>query len=348
VICDELEAPVVLAPLGGGPSTPELAAAVSDAGGLGFLAAAYLTAESAADRIEATRRLTARSYGVNVFVAGSGPAEVSAYRGYLDRLAEWGGQRGAELGEPRYDDDDFEAKIELLTSDPVAVVSFTFGCPPATVLERLRSAGSEVWITVTSPAEAAEAEAAGADALVVQGSEAGGHRASFSDRDDLPAFGLLSLLQLVAARTALPLIASGGIATGAALAAALAAGATAAQLGTAFMLCPEAGTSAAHREAMRSERETAPTRAFTGRLARGIRNEFMDEHGDAAPIAYPEIHHVTAPVRRAARARGDASQINLWAGEAHQLARDLPAAEIVRGLVAEAEVASRGVAGRFE
>jgi nitronate monooxygenase len=348
VICDELQVPLVLAPLAGGPSTPELAAAVSDAGGLGFLAAAYLTAESAGDRIEATRGLTAGRFGVNVFVPGSGPAEASAYRDYLDHLARWARQRGAELGEPRYDDDDFAAKVELLTRDPVAVVSFTFGCPPSSVLERLRSAGSEVWITVTSPAEAAAAQAAGADALIVQGSEAGGHRGSFSDRADVPDFGLLSLLQLVGVQTRLPLIASGGIATGAALAAALAAGATAAQIGSAFMLCPEAGTSGAHREALRSERETVQTRAFTGRLARGIRNEFIDEHGRAAPIAYPEIHRVTAPLRHAARARGDASQINLWAGEAHQLARELPAAAIVRELAGEAEVASRRVAGRFE
>jgi nitronate monooxygenase len=337
---------VVLAPLAGGPSTPELAAAVSDAGGLGFIASGYLSAERAHEQVRAARALTARPLGVNVFVPGR-PADESAYRAYVERLRDWARARGAELGEPRYDDDDFEAKVGTLADDPVAVVSFTFGCPPPATVERLRSAGSEVWITVTSPAEAAAATAAGADALVVQGSEAGGHRGSFADREAATGYGLLALLQLVAGRSALPIVAAGGIATGRALAAALAAGARAAQIGTAFMLCPEAGTSSAHREALRSEGETSPTRAFTGRLARGIRNEFMDEHDTEAPIAYPEIHHVTAPLRRDARERGDASRINLWAGEAHELARELPAAEVVRELVAEAAAAAGSAAKRL-
>ena len=155
-----------------------------------------------------------------------------------------------------------------LAGDPVAVVSFTFGCPAAEVLHRLKDAGSEVWVTVTSPAEARLAEAAGADALVVQGAEAGGHRGGFTDSDD--AVALLPLLQLVAAATELPLVATGGIATGAAVAAVLAAGARAAQLGSAFLRCPEAGTYAVHRDALRGSSPTALTRAFTGRAARGI------------------------------------------------------------------------------
>jgi nitronate monooxygenase len=129
-----------------------------------------------------------------------------------------------------------------------------------------------------------------------------------------------------------PVLASGGIATGEALAAVLAAGARAAQIGTAFMLCPEAGTSAAHREAIRSDRPTALTRAFSGRTARGIVNEFMEELDEHAPFAYPEIHYVTAPARAAARERGDGAAINLWAGKAHALAQERPAAEIARAL----------------
>ena len=345
-ILDQLRAPVVLAPLGGGPGTPELTAAVCDAGGLGFLASAYLSAENTGEQIDATRRLTRRPFGVNVFSKGPGPTDESAYRDYADRLGEWARSRGVEVGRPRYDDDDFEAKIELLLRDPVPVVSFTFGCPSAAVLERLRSAGSEVWVTVTSPAEADEACAAGADALIIQGAEAGGHRGSFADREELPVYGVLALLQLVGAGRDVKLIASGGIATGRGLAAALAAGASAAQLGTAFMLCPEAGTSPAHREALRSDRQTSLTRAFTGRLARGIENEFMTEH-EAAPIAYPEIHHLTAPLRRSARESGNASLINLWAGETHRLAREAPAADVVRELVREAEAATRSLTARL-
>jgi nitronate monooxygenase len=224
-------------------------------------------------------------------------------------------------------------------------VSFTFGCPEQQVIDLLRSAGSEVWVTVTSPGEAREAERAGADVLVAQGAEAGGHRASFTDQVDLPLYGLLPLLSLIARESRLPLVASGGIASGQAVAATLCAGARAAQVGTAFMLCPEAGTTQVHRVALQTDAETALTRAFTGRLARGIRNEFIAEHSADAPIAYPELHYVTAPTRRNGREHGDPDLVNLWAGEAHALARELPAAEVVRELAAGAEAALRRAAG---
>jgi nitronate monooxygenase len=341
VILDELSVPVVLAPLGGGPSTPELTAAVCEAGGFGFLALAYLNATAAAERIEEVRNLTRRPFGVNIFSPVAGPADPASYRDYAERLAGWARQRGFELGTPKYTDDDFGAKLELLLANPVAVVSFAFGCPEADTVKRLQAAGSEVWVTVTSPAEADRAQAAGADALIAQGIEAGGHRGSFRDDQTTLGFGLLSLLQLIAARNRAPVVASGGIATGSAVAAVLCAGARAAALGTAFMLCPEAGTSAPHREALRSERTTALTRAFTGRTARGIRNELMDEYDQTAPFAYPEVHYLTAPMRAAARAAGDDSVLNLWSGETHGLAREIPAGELVRELADEARVAMR-------
>jgi len=339
MVLDDLAVPIVLAPLAGGPSTPELTAAVSEAGGLGFLASGYLSAETTRDRIEAVRELSSRPFGVNVFVPDDSSPDPQAVAAYRDRLRAWADQRGGTIGEPQTTDDDWDRKLELLTADPVSVVSFTFGCPSREVIESLKAAGSEVWLTVTNPDEAAEARGAGADVLVAQGAEAGGHRASFVDRPGLPVYGLLALLQILARTESLPLVASGGIATGAGLAAALCVGARAGQCGTAFMLCPEAGTSPAHREALRSGTETALTRAFTGRLARGIRNEFMDEHSDRAPIAYPQLHYVTAPLRKEARERGDAGAINLWAGEAHQLAEERPAAEMVQSLAAEAREA---------
>jgi nitronate monooxygenase len=222
--------------------------------------------------------------------------------------------------------------------DPAAVVSFTFGMPPADVVARLQGAGSEVWVTVTTPPEAAIALAGGADALVLQGMEAGGHRGSFEDREDAPAYSTLSLVQLLRG-AGRPLVATGGLMSGAGIAAVLAAGARAAQLGTAFLLCPEAGTSEPHREAIRrADAPTRITRAFTGRAARGIVNEFMLEHDARAASAYPEIQNVTQPLRREARARGDGSMINLWAGQAYPLARELPAGELVRVLAAEAGV----------
>lgn len=176
----------------------------------------------------------------------------------------------------------------------------------------------------------------GADVLVAQGVEAGGHRGSFDDDDTAPAHSLKSLVAQLS-DAGVPLVATGGIVTGQGIAAATAAGARAAQLGTAFLLCPEAGTAAPHRDALRArEAPTRLTRAFTGRTARGILNEFMVEHDAEAVAAYPEIHFVTQPLRQAARAAGDGSLINLWAGETYHLARELPAGELVRALAEEA------------
>lgn len=342
MLLDELEAPIVLAPLGGGPSTPRLTAAVSDAGGLGMLAWAYLDAAQAERALAETRALTQAPFGVNVFAPVAGPAPESTYAEYVSRLQTWAARRGEAVGQPRFGDDDWQAKIDLLLAEPVPLVTFAFGCPDREVLARLREAGSETWITVTSPQEAIQATEAGADALIVQGFEAGGHRATFDDTAEPPLFGLLALLELLSHEVDSPLVASGGIATGRSLAAVLTAGARAAQIGTAFMLAGEAGTSEVHRQALRSTTPTELTRAFTGRLARGIRNRFILEHADA-PIAYPEIHYVTAPIRKTGRESGDAEVVNLWAGQTHQLARELPAGEIVRQLVHEARAALAAV-----
>lgn len=342
MVLDELACPIVLAPLAGGPSTPELAAAVAGAGGLGFIATGYLSAAEARSRIEAAQALTPGRLGVNVFAHDSPAADAPAVARYAERLRAWAGGE-TEIGEPRWDDDDWEAKLDLLAdaSLGVPVVSFTFGCPGSGVVERLQAAGAEVWVTITTPDEARQAMQAGADVLVVQGAEAGGHRASFVNDADLPVYGLLPLIDLVAAAVPVPLVASGGIATGRAVAAVLCAGARAAQVGTAFLLAPEAGTAPVHRQALRTSRETVLTRAFTGRLARGIRNRFIDEHEAHAPVAYPELHHLTAPLRRRARQEGEESRVNLWAGEAHALAVERPAAETVSELTRTAAAALR-------
>jgi nitronate monooxygenase len=224
-------------------------------------------------------------------------------------------------------------------AERVPLVTFTFGCPEPAVFDRMHAAGAEAWVTVTSPAEARIARDAGADALVVQGVEAGGHRAVFEDDDAASDLGVLAALQLVAAAVDLPRVATGGLATGRAIAAVLAAGASAAALGTAFMRTPEAGTADVHREALAGEAPTALTRAFSGRTARGVVNRFMREHSEEAPSAYPDVHHVTAPLRAAARERGDADGLHLWAGQAHALAAEEPAGALTRRLAEEAAAA---------
>src|SRR4051812_44822002 len=319
----ELEHPIVQAPMAGGPSTVELAASVCDAGGLGFLAAGYRDPEEVRYEIQAMR---GRGFGVNLFVPGAGDGDSDALSSYVESL-------GSGAGGPLFDDDGWRAKLDVLRdSDPVPVVSFAFGCPPLGEVRALQAHGSEVWVTVTSLAEARAARDAGADVLVLQGSEAGGHRGTWEDADDLEPVPLLPLLELVrSSEVELPVVATGGIADAARVAAVLAAGAAAAQVGTAFMLATEAGTHPAHREAIASDRPTALTRAFTGRLARGLVNGFMTDHPDA-PIAYPHINYATAPLRAEARKRGDGDGFNLWAGEAHALAVARPAAETVQAL----------------
>jgi nitronate monooxygenase len=343
-----LAEPIVQAPLAGGPSTPELAIAVCEAGGLGFLAAGYKTAEAVQGQIDALRAHTDRPFGVNIFMPSPEPADPAGLQAYLRRIEAEAARHGADVGEPRFEDDRFDSKLELVHERRPAVVSFTFGCPAEPVFERLHEHDIAAWVTVTSAAEAATATTAGADALVVQGTEAGGHRGAFVDDEDAAGIGLLALLQLVRRTSELPLIASGGIATGAAVAAVLCAGAAAAQIGTALMLTPEAETAQAQREILNEPIPTRLTRAFSGRLARGMVNRFMTEHGESAPIGYPEIHHATSPLRAAARERGDIGGFNLWAGQAHELAQARPAGEIVREMGAEARRTVHELAQRLD
>ena len=340
MLLDQLRLPIVQAPLAGGASTPALAAAVAGAGGLGFLAAGYKRADAVEEDLRALRALSAEPVGVNIFAAPAAPADAALVARYAAGLAADAERFGVQVGSPRHDDDDLEAKLALVCREQVAVVSFTFGCPPRGIVDRLHGAGCEVWVTVTNPGEALEAERAGADAVVAQGFEAGGHRGYFTDAADNEDLGLLALLRLLGRAVSLPLVAAGGIADGASIAAVLAAGAAAAQVGTALMLTPEAGTAAAHRAALRSSGPTALTRAYSGRQARGVVNRFMREHDADAPRAYPDVHHLTTPIRAAARAAGDPEAINLFAGQAHSLAVEAPAAEVIARLADEARAAA--------
>jgi nitronate monooxygenase len=326
-LADLLRRRIVVAPMAGGPTTTDLVIAAARAGALGWLAAGYKTPEAMAAEIAAVRAATAEPFGVNVFVPGTPYQDRRTLAGYLDSL-------GPGLGDASWDDDGFDGKVAALLAGPPAVTSFTFGCPPPGVIRALQDAGSAVVITVTSPAEAALAEQAGADGLCVQGYEAGAHRGTFVN-DDAPGRdrGLLALIGEVAAVTALPQIAAGGIMGPRQVQAVLAAGAVAAQCGTAFLRSPESGAHPLHKAALADPRYTATTvtRAFSGRPARGLVNEFIVEHADAPP-AYPELNNATRPLRAAAAARGDTGRMSLWAGQGYRLAAELPAAEIIERL----------------
>jgi nitronate monooxygenase len=336
----ELPVPLVAAPMAGGPSTPDLVVAVGEAGGLGFLGAGYKTVDAVRAEVDEVRRRSTRPFGVNVFLAGSPTNDPGAVASYRDTLAADAAALGVEAGEPRWEDDEFAAKLAVVAGVPL--VSLTFGCPPRDVVNVLQDAGSLVVLTVTSPDEARVAAEVGPDALWVQGEEAGAHRGTFVDVPDEdggvePGVPLLELLDIVRATTDLPLIAAGGLMAGADVRAALEHGATWAAMGTAFLGCPEAAATATHLAALQDARfgATAMTRAFTGRPARALVNDFVRAHDSDAPSAYPEVHHVTRPLRTAAAAAGDAHRLHLWAGTGWQRLRPMPAADLVRTIAAE-------------
>ncbi|MCP2252171.1 nitronate monooxygenase [Prauserella aidingensis] len=347
---ESLRVPVIAAPMAGGPSTPELVTSVVRAGGFGFLAGGYLTAATLADQIHKTRELAGETFGVNLFVPGV--RSLVDVTSYADRLRGEADRYGVTPGAGRWDDDGYAAKLDLVVERRVPVVSFTFGTPLVADIERLHEAGATVVVTVTTPDEAREAATAGADVLCVQGFEAGGHRAVFTDDAGTdsggPLLGLLSALRLIGDETDLPLVAAGGLVHGADVAAVLSAGAVAAQLGTAFLRADEAGTNGTHRAALDAGgRPTAITRAFSGRPARGLENRFLRENSAGAPAAYPQLNNITKPVRAAATAAGDPEAVSLWAGQTYPLTGSGPAEGIVAQLVDEAREAASAAARRL-
>lgn len=329
----DLTRPIIGAPMAGGPSTPALVAAVSDAGGLGCLAAGYLSPAAVVAKVEAVRAVTSSPFGLNLFVVEPFEADTASLEAYHRALQPEAERLGTTLGAAAWDDDHWQAKLEIALELRPDLVSFTFGCPDAEVLRRLAERGVLTSVTVTTVEEAREAVARGAATLAVQGSAAGGHRGTW-DLEATPAdTPLLDLVRAVVAATDVPVAAGGGLADAAAVRSVVDAGAVAAQVGTAYLLADEAGTNPTHRAALVDPAmgETALTRAYTGRWARGLANRFMAEHADA-PAGYPHLHHLTAPLRAAAVAAGDRQVVHLWAGTSHVQSRAVPAAVITREL----------------
>ncbi|MHA3020114.1 nitronate monooxygenase [Mycobacterium sp. BMJ-28] len=330
----DLTAPILVAPMAGGPSTPELAAAGSAAGGLGFIAAGYLSADKFAEKLSAARTLTSRPLGANLFAPQPSAVQPGDIDRYVAELAGEADRYGVALGEPKFNDDDWAAKLEVVLDIRPEVVSFTFGAPGADETARLRAAGITTVATVTTLAEAREAAGRGVDVLAVQGPAAGGHRGTYDPAARPAGQPLDGLLAEVLAATEVPVVAAGGLMTAEDVGRVLAAGAAAAQLGTAFLLADEAGSSPVHRAALQNPEftETVVTKAFSGRYARGLRNRFIDEHDGAAPLGYPEVHYLTSPVRAASVRAGDPQATNIWAGTGFRQVTSGPAARIIAAL----------------
>ncbi|MBT3165266.1 nitronate monooxygenase [Streptomyces sp. Vc74B-19] len=340
VLTDLFRHPIVQAPMAGGISVPQLAAAVSEAGGLGFLAAGYKTADGMYQEIKQLRGLTSRPFGVNLFLPQPETADPAAVDVYAHQLAGEASWYETGLGDPDSGrDDGYDAKLAVLLDNPVPAVSFHFGVPAREVVDALHRVGTVTLVTATTPEEARAVERAGADAVIAQGVEAGGHQGTHRDAPEADGggIGLLSLVTQVRESVGIPVVAAGGIMRGGQIAAVCAAGASAAQLGTAFVAAHESGAHALHKQALTNPLyvRTELTRAFTGRPARALVNRFLREHGPYAPAAYPEVHHLTAPLRKAAAKAGDAQGLALWAGQGHRMARELPAGQLVEVLAAE-------------
>ena len=326
------EHPVIQAPMAGGGDTPALVAATGNAGGFGFLGAAYLAPAQIADAVRAVRALSARPFGINLFAptALDAGADVEAARA---RLAPYYAEFGLPVPAAAPPEDRFDAQLDAALAANVRAISFTFGIPTAAALEKVRAGNAVLIGTATTVAEAHALRDAGFDAIVAQGSEAGGHRGTFLGDFADAQIGTLALVPQIVDAVGLPVAASGGIMDGRGIAAALALGAGAVQLGTAFLTCHESGVPEVYKSAIlqAGENATRITRAFSGRPARGIVNRFMEEvDADGGPIpAFPIQNVLTRALRTAAARQGRAEFLSLWAGQGLRLARRESAAELI-------------------
>ena len=336
-----IDVPIMQAPMANFAGV-DMAIAVAEAGGLGALPCAALSPDQIRDGIAAFRARTRQPLNCNFFCHVEAPQDVAKDRAWLQRIAPYFAELGVETpslplpqGHPPFGEADC-AVVEALRPE---IVSFHFGLPPAPLLERVKATGCKILSTATSVREARDLAANGVDAVIAQGAEAGGHRGMYLETDVLAQTGTFALLRNIAAAIDIPVIAAGGIADGRAIAAALTLGASAVQIGTAYLLCPESQATALHRQALADEgRETAITDVLTGRPARGVVNRFMREQGplDAAAPAFPRARAAIATLRAKAESAGSTDFSPLWSGQAAKLPRGIGAGELTRKLADDA------------
>jgi nitronate monooxygenase len=343
--------PIVLAPMAGGPSTPALAAAVTNAGGLGSLGAAYTSPQNITEDIGRVRELTQGKFAVNLF----SPQGMEPLKGNVAAAEEFLGPYHERLGvsEPKVPErshEDFKLQMEAIIAARVPVFSYTFGTIPSDVIAELKREKIYIIGTATTVEEARMIEQNGADAVVAQGSEAGAHRGTFAVRFEAALIGTMALVPQVVDAVKIPVIASGGIMDGRGIAAAMALGASAVQMGTAFLATNEAGTGRAYRAALRRAREdqTVLTRVFSGRLARGVNNDFIEKWNASGltPLSYPWQNALTREMRRAAAQR-DSDLLSLWAGQGVPMLREAPAGQLIAELKSEMKRVAAQIEERF-
>jgi nitronate monooxygenase len=333
----DIEHPIIQGPMGGGPSTPELVAAVSNAGGLGSLGAAYLTPDQIIEAIRRIRSLSSRPFNVNLFAGGWSTEQAFDHGPMLEVLSEIHEKLGLPAPvAPAPVPDPFPAQLEAVLEALPPIFSFTFGIPDRDAISRLKARGILIVGTATTMEEARQLEQAGVDAVVAQGLEAGAPRGTFLDSFEASMVATLDLVRDTVSAVRIPVIASGGLMDGRDILSAMEAGASASQLGTAFLACPESGASAVYKRAILEAKEdtTVVTRAFSGRPARGLRNAFMASvDGKGLILPYPLQNALTRSMRTAAAKQGISDYLSLWAGQGVARARAMPAGDLVAWLL---------------
>jgi nitronate monooxygenase len=346
-----IDHPILQAPMAGA-SSPAMAIAVSEAGGLGSIAAAMLTPEGLRSELQIVQQGTGRPYNVNFFTHVAPQVDAERERKWRERLAPYYRELGlpADAGAGGPARAPFDAAMcDVLLEFKPKVASFHFGLPDAASLERLKAQNILVLSSATTVEEARWLEAHGVDAVIAQGAEAGGHRGMFLVDDIARQAGTMALVPQVVDAVKVPVIAAGGIGDGRGIAAALALGAAGVQMGTAFLLTPEAKTAPLHRVALKqaSDNSTTLTNLFTGRPARSIVNRYIREVGPMCPDApaFPLAAGAAQPLRAAAEAKGSTDFMPLWSGQAPSLAREMPSGELLARLVNETEAVLRRAQG---
>lgn len=343
-----IDHPIIQAPMAGGATTPALVAASSNAGALGFIGAAYLSPDQIIEASRAVRAWTKRPFGINLFSPVEALPMPAHVESALDALAPYHRELGLSAPTiPSRTLQPFEEQLAASLESGAAIFSFTFGLPPRHSMEAVQSRGMFVIGTATTVEEGVALERAGCDAIVAQGAEAGAHRGTFGSRANFEAsmIGTIALVPAMVDAVEIPIIASGGIMDGRGIAAAVALGAQAVHLGTAFLTTDESGIPESYKTIILAARETETrlTRVFSGRPARGLANRFMNEveaHGPTANLGYPLQNAVTRPLRTEAARRDRAEYLSLWAGQGVRLARRGSAAALIARLAAEADEAT--------
>jgi len=334
-----IEIPIIQAPMAGGPSSPALVSAVSEAGGLGFLGGGYLSPGKLEDQVKEVKSTTDKPFGVNLFITEPNKKESKNNDKIKNILNSYAYELGIKLSGKIVPFPEFEKQIEVVIEQKVKVFSFTFGVLDNKYIEKLKSNKTVVIGTATSVGEALKLRNAGCDAVVAQGFEAGGHRGSFEYKDSIPLIGGISLIPQIADSIEIPVIASGGIMDGRGIFAAFSLGASAVQMGTAFLTCEEAEVNQSWIDLLMESTDTssALTNAFTGKFARGINNRFMSElkpYENDIP-EYPAQHQLTRELRARAKELNNKDFMSFWAGQGSSMCRKTKASDLIKILINE-------------